>query len=169
MESDDDWCGGEALTPTLCPAPAVPGVRQTPGHGDEVTHKLVKSVLPPPGRDLLFCLRIRVQNPVTMCIFTAESSCRNVDTYFTALPIAPYSFSVMLLWPNDLWCFSFFRTRGWFFSFWSTLCLMVLGLSKGLKAKNANFNFNFLTSGHVGKEWLFILLCIKEYIHWKFF
>ena len=39
---------------------------------------------------------------LSQCASLQPSLCRNVDTYFTALPIAPYSFSVMLLWPNDL-------------------------------------------------------------------
>ena len=47
MERDDDRGGGQPGGLTLGPAPAVPGVRQTAGHGDEVTHKPIKSVLPP--------------------------------------------------------------------------------------------------------------------------
>ena len=48
VESDDDRGGGEPANLYLCrPAPWVPRVEQTPGHGDEVTHKLIKSVLPP--------------------------------------------------------------------------------------------------------------------------
>ena len=66
MERDDDRGGGEPGRLILGPAPAVPGVRQTPGHGDEVTHKLIESVLPPAGRDLFFCFRVRVENPIRM-------------------------------------------------------------------------------------------------------
>ncbi len=46
VESDDDRGGGEPGL-HLVPAPGVPGVGQAPGHGDEVTHKLIESVLPP--------------------------------------------------------------------------------------------------------------------------
>ena len=64
MERDDDRGGGEPGCLTVGPAPAVPGVRQTPGHGDEVTHKLIESVLPPAWRDFLFCFGVRVENPI---------------------------------------------------------------------------------------------------------
>ena len=48
MESDDDRGGGEPANLSLGrPAPGVPGVGQAPGHGDEVTHKLIEGVLPP--------------------------------------------------------------------------------------------------------------------------